>query len=280
MHKVSSSDLTLRTDTSSRQQSDFTYLLDAEINNLRSEIQRPGWTTWAIYGGLATLVWLLLSEIQQARYSIREVSGLLLVIWLMYWPYIYIKSCVNPSGLFPNLNSRLHPGYFLRGTRLLVIIFLALQIYFIVVALDFSRDVGNLATTLVCIEFAFLLLMMLVGLVLSFVELPFPASPNTGKLSVATSVFLVLITAIPLGLYLNYLLISPAVANLFDVRFALIIAGIFLAANYVIARIIRKSYFDHAHSHPARILLRQNGSCFGNAPDRYCLDRTCCFGIF
>lgn len=45
------------------------HFLDAEILSVRADIQRPGWTKWAIWGSLGTLTWILLEQLENPKHS-------------------------------------------------------------------------------------------------------------------------------------------------------------------------------------------------------------------
>ena len=72
---------------------EFDTFLDSEIENLRSEIQRPGWTSWALSGALAALVWILISLVEEGGYSLEAVGSLLLVVGL------FLCACQGSCGL-------------------------------------------------------------------------------------------------------------------------------------------------------------------------------------
>lgn len=49
-------------------------LLDKEIDDVRDEMHRPGWSQWAITGSLAGLIWLFTEQIQKEPFSLVAVS--------------------------------------------------------------------------------------------------------------------------------------------------------------------------------------------------------------
>lgn len=61
--------------------------LDKEIENIQAEITRPGWTNWAIIAGVATVIWLMYSEIEGGKFDIKNVLVLILGFSLSY-PFI------------------------------------------------------------------------------------------------------------------------------------------------------------------------------------------------
>jgi hypothetical protein len=57
--------------------------LDFEINQITSEHQRPGWTTWAIYGSLVTLLWLLADQFDKEDLDLIRVAQFFLILSLL-----------------------------------------------------------------------------------------------------------------------------------------------------------------------------------------------------
>lgn len=62
---------------------DLIDLLEFEIGRIRSDQSRPGWTTWALVGSLATMAWLLTLQLQAHAISVPSVRFLLLVFSLV-----------------------------------------------------------------------------------------------------------------------------------------------------------------------------------------------------
>jgi hypothetical protein len=54
-------------------------VIDFEIERIESEQSRPGWTLWAVYGTIASLLWLLGKEYEKGHVDIFNVAQLLLV---------------------------------------------------------------------------------------------------------------------------------------------------------------------------------------------------------
>jgi len=58
-------------------------VIDFEIERIESEQSRPGWTLWAVYGTIASLLWLLGNEYEKGHVDIFNVAQLLLVLWIV-----------------------------------------------------------------------------------------------------------------------------------------------------------------------------------------------------
>ena len=61
----------------------LTELLNAEIDRIRAEESRPGWTMWALLGGLATILWLMVAELEKNTIDLLNVLFLLLLFSLV-----------------------------------------------------------------------------------------------------------------------------------------------------------------------------------------------------
>lgn len=61
--------------------------LGKEIDHIQAEFARPGWTNWAIIGGIATTAWLLYSEIELGSFDVNRILTLWLIFSLVF-PFI------------------------------------------------------------------------------------------------------------------------------------------------------------------------------------------------
>lgn len=214
------------TDITSKSREEFINFLDSEISSLRSEIQRPGWTTWAILGSIAALVWLLLSEIHTGEYSPKNVAGLIFIIWLFCFFCMSITSLINTDRPLHKTKERFASKYLASTRRLGLILLTGLQIFFIFVAMDFSPDVGELATIMAFLVISGGIIAFVFVIAIIFTNTPMPFNTREDTITKTSYVLSVIISAIPLWFYIKFLLISPGTANIFDVRFAVLIAAI------------------------------------------------------
>lgn len=75
--------------------------LTAEIENRRSEQQAPGWTKWALYAGLASLVWLVFGQIEQRGATMQGTAGTFLLLNLLLAPLQVLVGLLEPRGDSP-----------------------------------------------------------------------------------------------------------------------------------------------------------------------------------
>lgn len=212
---------------------EFSILLNSEIESLRNEIQRPGWTTWALSGALAALVWILFSLIEQGNYSLRAIASLLLVISFLIYAYAFIQSLIKP-----NLPSQQHRGRLMHTNILganipFIILIIAQVVFLIIVILQFSTELGSFATSTSLAAVSIILLSTLVAIVVIAARFPILYNPRHRFSAVVLVVCSVLIL-ISVWYHIRLLWISPGGANIYDVRFALVIAAIF----YISCRLV------------------------------------------
>ncbi len=215
------------TDIGPRLREEFINFLDSEITSLRSEIQRPGWTTYAILGSIAALVWLLLYEIQIGKFYPKNVAGIILVIWLIFSLCMNVSFLINPSRSIRKPKERFVPGYLISTERSILILLTGLQIFFIFVIIDFSPDVISLATIMAYFVISGSLLALVIIIAITFTNTPIPLNRTSNMQTKIGYTLSAIISTIPLWFYIKFLFISPGTANIFDLRFAILLAAIY-----------------------------------------------------
>lgn len=205
---------------------EFDTFLDSEIENLRSEIQRPGWTSWALTGALAALVWILISLVEQGTYSLRAVASLLLVISFLTYSYAFLKDRVSPSLPSQRPRGRLMPTHLINANMTVIILMVAQLVFLTIVIPRFSTELGSVATSISLAAISLLWLSVLAGIVVIAVRIPVPFNPKHRLLTILLVTYSVVIL-LSVWYHIRFLWISPGVASVYDVRLALVIAAIF-----------------------------------------------------
>lgn len=80
MKNANNSDQRILSEAEERSQ--ILLLLNEEISQIKSEESRPGWTVWALFGGLATCTWLLLNQIENQIPKWDVIKIMLIIITL------------------------------------------------------------------------------------------------------------------------------------------------------------------------------------------------------
>ncbi|MFT3890795.1 MAG: hypothetical protein QM730_04105 [Anaerolineales bacterium] len=81
--------------------------LGKEIDHIQAEFTRPGWTNWAIIGGIATVAWLMYSEIELGKFDVIRILTLWLIFSLVF-PFIsmFFLRFFNENALHTLLSKR------------------------------------------------------------------------------------------------------------------------------------------------------------------------------
>lgn len=213
---------------------EFSIFLNSEIENLRNEIQRPGWTTWALTGALAALVWILISLVEQGHYSLRAVASLLLVIWFLDYSYTPIKVLISPSLPLQQLRGRIIPTRLISANIPGIILTVAQLVFLIIVISRFSTELGSVATSISLAAVSFILLSTMTAIVVIITRFPVVFSPGN-RIAAAILVVCSGLMLLSAWYHIRFLWISPGGATVYDVRFALVIAAIFFLSLKLIS---------------------------------------------
>lgn len=205
---------------------EFDTFLDSEIENLRSEIQLPGWTSWALTGALAALVWILISLVEKGNYSLKEVASLLLVISFLTYSYAFVKVLVGPSLPSERPKGRLVPTNIINANMPFIILLVAQIAFLTIVIPRLSSELGGVATSISLAAISLLWLSVLAGIVVVAVRIPVPLN-SRNRLTIISLVIYLVVMLLSIWYHIRFLWISPGVASVYDVRFALVIAAIF-----------------------------------------------------
>ena len=212
---------------------EFKKFIDSEISYLRDEILRPGWTSWALIGAVAGLAWVLTSLVESGQYSLKNVAGILVVIWFLDYSYFFIKNCISPNASNSS-SSQFIPTHLLSATRM-GILFLICQLGFMFyVVHEFAPDVGGIASGAAFTALVVLIFSSLGALIISLIRYPLPkyiSNRNTIIIPILFSVIML----IPVWYYSRFLWINPGDANVYDVKFALVIAAIYYLISKLLA---------------------------------------------
>jgi hypothetical protein len=205
---------------------EFITFLDSEIENLRSEIQRPGWTSWALSGALAAVVWLLLSLVEQGGYSLKAVGSSLLVIWLLIFSFGVAKALVGPSLRSERIKGRLMAMEVVQANVPDMVMIVGALGFFIAITVRLSSELGSVATDVLLATISFNLLSALLLVVIIAMRIPVPANARHRLQNMINAVLLVL-GLVSIWYQMRFLWISPGTGTVADVRFALVIAAVF-----------------------------------------------------
>lgn len=119
-------------------------LLEFEITQIRTEESQPGWTTWALLGGLATTLWLFALEIENHGANLQTTLFLFLVFSLTLDTLKLLHRLISPSSSFLKSAFRFQSAYSqLSQTRASILLDIARSVVLILTARIFGPFVSS-----------------------------------------------------------------------------------------------------------------------------------------
>lgn len=149
-------------------------LLEFEIAQIRSEESRPGWSMWALLGGLATIAWLLTFQIEAGSADLRNTLFVVLGLSLLYDSLLWVLLLIKGQG--PSKSARRLESthrVFSEGRNRMVFE-IGRSIAMIVIAAGFRPSLSTSTVWAACLFYGAWLFLMLVGVSLSYLRFPTP----------------------------------------------------------------------------------------------------------
>lgn len=205
---------------------EFSIFLNSEIESLQNEIQRPGWTTWALTGALAALVWTVVSLIEQGNYTLRATGSILLVISFLFYVYGLIQGLISPSLPSQQHRGRLMHTDLVRANIPFIMLMIAQSVFLIIVILKFSAELSGIETSISLAAVSLPLAGALIGIAVIGARLPVVYNPRH-RFSIALFIVCSVLMLLSVWYQVRLQWISPGGATIYDVRLALVIAATF-----------------------------------------------------
>ena len=108
-------------------EADFINYLDQEISSYRSDLTRPGWTTWALVGAIAAASWLLLEQAEKSGFAFRNVLFVLLVVSLFLDAGTHLATLISGSTIKDSRPSKYRLASGLLGQNRVGLILLSIR---------------------------------------------------------------------------------------------------------------------------------------------------------
>lgn len=209
--------------------------LDSEITHIRSESQEPGWTKWAIMGGLGTAFWLLFDEIEKGIFSVENISALILVLSIAYDSLSFLLELINDdSSTLPS--NRFFMANRLGRNRLPFILMLFRYVAILALIYGFSQKINSNTTTIAYILNGYYILVYIIILILSFLKFPIPSQLKEQNWLFKIFSNLFYFTAIIYLISQYLLLVINLKISISDIRVTSLILGIF-CLFYLVAKL-------------------------------------------
>ncbi|MBA7532364.1 hypothetical protein ES705_24590 [subsurface metagenome] len=147
--------------------------IDVEIDNGRKDQQLRGWTSWAILGAIAVIIWSMLIVIEGARFSIYHIF-LIFVILLVADDLIdLISGAITPIRSEPTTSTRFYRfSQILGANRLFLLCYFARSLTLSIMGFIFYYCVIRISAIMFVCYYGFTSFGAIVVFVLSFTRLP------------------------------------------------------------------------------------------------------------
>lgn len=205
------------------------YLSD-EITYLQTELERPGWTRWALLASIATIFWLLLAEAEASPPSFINV-GLIFLSSSLFLDAAMVLRTLLPQSLHPSIvPGRFHITNELFSSNRTFFLLLAVRwmsaIYIGVLLIPIGWP---LASILLFIIDGFLVLIMLIFIVLSFYRWPLPTKARSNQVWLRILVFFIFTgSVLGFSIYSRGLFYLNPSVSLDDIRFSVLVISAFV----------------------------------------------------
>jgi len=211
-------------------------LLDSEIAHLRSEHQRPGWTRWALIGGIASVIWLILSEIEQGLFETSSTMILFLVLSLLFHSALALLRLAKATHPLQSSGMRFQLTHSIFGQEQALFLLESLHsLSIVVISYLFRGLVAWPFTVTVCIIHGFESFMYLLGVLFSYLPAIPVRTPKGGRFGTAIGLIEFGANSIPASSYLSAIVLSARGIQVADIR----LAGLFLALVYLLRILLR-----------------------------------------
>lgn len=204
---------------------EFIAYLDSETDNLRSEIQRPGWTNWALLGSIATFLWLLLSQIEDVTFSPKHVCGILLVLTLIAL-FILLLSVVLYSP-DKTTRKRFYSNELFNKNKSTISLLILSFFFGIFAAYYLKEDIATFVTILTYIVFSLLVFEIIGVLVITKQGLHVAKHPRGWKIGKRFNIILSIILLVLIWQYISLLTQLDSRITVSEIRISLLIGGIY-----------------------------------------------------
>lgn len=171
-------------------------LLDTEIMSITSRNQKYGWSIWVLIASLATLIWILLSEIE----GITNFDYLDEILTFFFTLGIYIYSLIRPSFSPSYLEGR-RSGFVYSNNlinqrpALILMTLISLSIFVNILASDIYSQFAKISSL---IFFGFILLFLIFLSVLNIISWPLPKNYEDNTFFIIIICFFALLSTISL----------------------------------------------------------------------------------
>lgn len=150
-------------------------LLEFEIGRIRAEIQRPGWTRWALLGSLAAILWLALAEFEAHTILMQNVLFVFLLLSTLSSNISFLRELLLQRVSNRSRSLRFEFSTTLLGpTRPSVLVAFGKAVTLLAIAATLPSQPGRLCMISIYVFYGIMLFLFVAGLLASYINLPIP----------------------------------------------------------------------------------------------------------
>jgi len=151
----------------------FYNFLSSEIDHLKNEIKKPGWTNWAIIGGLATLVWLTFNEFDNNALRIHNISFIIITSVFIHRLLSIVQLSLADYPTSKSETKYLPSNEVLSQSRVFLILQVLKYAFLIYLISILPLGIEKLIITLLYITTSVYAFVFACGLIFSYLHIPF-----------------------------------------------------------------------------------------------------------
>ncbi len=151
---------------------DVLQVLDWEINRATVESTQPGWTTWAIYGALAAVIWTLLDQLTSSVLSMKKILLFFLMSQLSLDLLKQLPTIIAPYR--KRKSQRFIFSNMLASNRYQMVVETARAVVLISLAKTFAATVLAIFSNFIYFYYGFVAITSIIALVASYLKWPIP----------------------------------------------------------------------------------------------------------
>jgi hypothetical protein len=219
----------------SEHRSQLLSLLNEEISQIHKEESKPGWTIWALFGGISTCIWLFINQIEKVTPNWNTISIMIITAAFLSLALKSLSKRIQKNIKVSKDNRYLPIKQIFEKSKQYIILFLLyLSIIYILIKRTLY-DIEPWQLNVTYISITFYIIISIIGLLLTKTGELFvvPFDINSGgitnkKTSTTTSIIIVLITileVVTVFIWSNYIW-SKNLFTLYEFKISILICTI------------------------------------------------------
>lgn len=204
----------------------YVYLND-EINSIKSDYQRSGWTKWALLAAFATMFWMFLSVVETDQLDFNKVCYfLLLIIFFVDSSKLFVE-IINGNDKGKNINRFFLTKDSLGDSRVTLLLSFIKYIFIIIILSNLKGDLSKVTSFSMSFIVYFFIVVLLLSFILSFTKLPLKVQLNYDKKKLVFYTLLIILYIISLIGLIRLWMFNLEWKSMDNFKVAILIFGMF-----------------------------------------------------